>query len=584
MAEIVISDRFAEQCSVVSRTNYDTCGTFTRSSLKYLTPAELEALYVTDGAWHEMDAMFKHSIEMKACGTPVVSLYDWIMGNTRNGKGSLWHSQKISQSVSLMNPYILGRQSSVLNTEYWYIETGGAQSGYTAESTGPLTSGDLSEGVAGDRWIRVKTRYGVDMDAKLFNPRTHIHILSRSASFVEVGMWKVLASALADDGSYVDVLVESMNAGSSAPFDATPTAGLITIGTNNVNDYEKWCYNLPNWDPKKYVPFWIQTMRYARCVDSEYMKAFARLRNGGNEAFRAFGDLDLAERNRQDEMTRKKRFVWDFFLNKPISAAQTLGTWMLPENGGGLEDIVTPSGFSVDPGTGGKVMGKRANFIGIVEQLRACDRVKDLTGAPLNLRELLDEIYRIKRAREANGKKVTDIDIWTDSVMAVRLHTAFLQYWKDESLQMGSINIEAPKPGENAELGIAWTSYRVLRPSGVRINVLVDNFFDDFRDANAAESQEAVGSVMAILDLGGSIYWAPIKSNRKVFTVGKIQDLARIDKDWKCVMESVEQEQTLISETGTAIVECPQESLWIWGIGDAAVVTSGQTADEGNLY
>lgn len=392
---------------------------------------------------------------------------------------------------------------------------------------------------------------------------------------MEQGAWLVLASALATDGSYVDVLAESQNAGSAAPYDTTPNAGLVIVGRNNVADVEKWCNNLPNWDNKKLVPFWIQTSRRSRCVDSEYIKAFNRLRTGGNEAFKMFGDLDMAERNKQDELEDRKRFVHDFFFNKPISANQTLALWQ------DLDDITTPTGFSVDPGTGGKVMGKKANFIGVVEQLRRCDRVKDLTGHKLNFYELLDELYRIKRAREANGRRVTDIDIWTDSITAANLDTAFLTYWKQESLEMLSLNKEF---GRNDELGLSFTKYRVKRPAGLSINIIVDNFFDDFRNDNKTESQEPVGSILAILDIGSSIYWAPIKSNRKAFTVGQLSDLAKIDKDWACVMETVTREQTLISDTGTAVVECPQENLWIWGMGDGVPIMTGPTTDDENLY
>lgn len=574
MAEIVISERFAEQCSVVARTNYDTCGSFTRSQIDFLSKEDLEALYTTGGKWHEMESWFKHQIDMKACGTPVVSLYDWIMGNSKTGRSKLLNFEKRPGGTSLMKPWINGRQASIINNEYWFIDGGGVQSGYTAGVTGPLTSGDLAEGVAGDRYIRVKSRYGVDLDAKYFNPRTHVHILSRSAGVVEQGMWKVLASALATDGTYVDVLIEDMNGGSDAPFDATPTAGLLTIGRNNVNDYEKWCHNLPNWDPNKIVPFWFQTSRRTRCVDSEYKKAFEELRRT-NKAFAEFGDMDLARRNVQDEMTDRRRFVWDFFFNKPISDKQNLSDWEQ------LEDIQTPSGFSVDPGTGGKVVGKRANFIGVVEQLRRCDRVMDLAGNPLNFHEFIDELYRVKRSRESN-RRVTDIDVWTDSQTAVRLHTAFLTYWKQQTLEMASINIDVPK-GRNETLGISWRSYELMRPSGVRINIITDNFFDDFRDANATESQEVVGSIIAILDWS-TIYWAPIASNRKSYTVGDLNTLGRIDKDWSCVLETVTQDKTLISDTGTAVVECPHDSLWIWGIGDAAMVMTGPTPPEGNLY
>lgn len=579
---IKISERFAEQCSVVHSNNYDTCGSVTRASVAYLTAAELEAMFTKSGLFAELDAWFKTAIEMKACGTPTVSMYEWIMSSAKLGKGKMVGTTPISDTVSLVQPFIFGRQSSVINVDYWAISTGWAKGAYTAAVTGPLVAGQLDDlgfdGAAGERVIRVISPYGVDLDAKWFNERTTLHILSRTGGVVEDGAWVVIASAVATDNSYVDVYIQSQNAGSSAAFDASPTAGIVLIGTNNVADVESWCHNMPNWDPKKRVPFWIQTNRRTRCVDSEYIKFYDRLRTAGNnQAFREFGDIDLAQRNAQDELNYKKRFVHDFFFNKPISANQTLGLY------NDLDDTLSYQGLLLDPGTGGKLMGKKANYIGVVEQLRRCDRVRDLLGHSLNFYEWLDENYRIKRARESNGRRVTDIDWYTDSITAANMDTAFLQYWKQESLEQFRLTMEI---GKSNELGMNFTRYRVKRPAGLNINIIVDNFFDDFRDANKAQTQEPVGSMLLALDIGkgGSIYWAPIKSNKKSFTVGQLSDLARIDKDWSCVMETVTAEKTLISETGTVVVECPQENLWIWGMADAVPLMTGPTANEDNLY
>lgn len=575
---VTISDRFAEQCSVVYSNNYDTCGSATRAQIAYLKPADLEAMFTAGGLFAELDAWFKTAIEMKACGTKTYALYDWIMGSARRGQGNLLGRTPVSNTVSLLHPFILGKQSSVINTDFWVISTGYANSGYTAEVTGPLDAEDLALGAAGDRVIRVISPNGIDLDAKWFNERTVIHILTRESGVVGDGAWKVLASAVASDNSYVDVLVVSQNAGSSAAYDTTPNAGLVLIGVNNVHDVEKWCNNLPNWDPRKVVPFWVQTFRRTRCVDSEYIKFYNRLRtSGANEAFRAFGDMDLAQRNAQDELEHKKRFVNHFFFSKPLNANQTTALWR------SLPEITTPTGFSVDPGTGGKLMGVRAENVGVLEQLRRCDRVRDLLGHQLNFYEFLDENYRIMRARESNGKQVNEIDWYTDSVTAANMQTAFLQYWKQESLEQLQLTMEFNKINE---LGMKYMSFYAKHPSGVRINIIVDRFFDDFRSANKSISQENVGVMLLCLDIGkgGSIYWAQMKSNRKTFTVGDLNDLAKIDKDWACVMEAVTKEVTLISDTGAVIVECPQESLWIWGMADAVPLMTGKTAAEENLY
>jgi hypothetical protein len=257
--------------------------------------------------------------------------------------------------------------------------------------------------------------------------------------------------------------------------------------------------------------------------------------------------------------------------------AETLGQRLLPlwKN---LETISTPTGYGVDPGIGGKPVAKRANFIGVKEQLRRCDRVRDLQGNPLNFYEWLDENYRIMRARKSQGKKVTDIDWWTDSITAANMVTAYSNYIKAE---FGSDTVQYPvKIGENLELGLVWRSFTVKHPAGVRINIITHEFFDDWRDAHKTENQEQAGLLLLALELGkgGSIYWSMLGANRKVHTLGDIKDLAPIDQDWACVMETLTQEITLSSEAGTAIVDCPLNNLWIENMADQVPITTGKSA------
>ena len=580
---IKIEDRFSSQCAVVSNNSYDTCGTITRSSIDYLTPAQLEDLFAPGGVYADLEAFFKTAIEMKACGTRTYGLYDWIMSGADRTKGkTLLSIQRAQQGPSTLFPFIMAKQDSVLNTDFWVISAGYTFAGYNAGVTGPLTADDKTDADADNtgvlRIIRVITRYGVDLDEKWFNPRDVVHIFSRATGVTEDGQWKIHASALATDKTYVDVLIEDQNAGSDAPYAIAPEAGVVVSGRNAVNDFESWCHNTPNIDGRKMVPFWFQTSRRSRCVDAQYKEWFARLKTSGvNAAFDMFGDLDLAKRNKQDELLDQKKWVNDFFLNKPLQY-QTLADWK------SLDDIVTPVGIRLDPGTGGRVVTKRARFIGVKEQLRRCDRYRDLANQPLNLLELFDELYRIKRARETNGGTTTSIDIYTNSAYAVYFQQAMIKYYKDFWLDQVRINIT---PGQNEQLGMAWDSYKLIYPAGLTINIITHPHFDDWYSANNTESQGSVGNMMLILDLGkGGIYWSQLASNRKTHKTGDLEALAKIDIDYKCVMESFVDEVTMTSDTGTVIVECPINSLWVEGIAMSPLVTSGQTANSStsNLY
>lgn len=573
---VKITDRFATTCSTVFANNYDTCGTITRSSIAHLTPTLLESLFSSGGLFADLDAWFKTSIEMKACGTRTYGLYDWIMSGADRTKGKAALSvSKAMGNPSLLFPFILGRQDSVINTDYWAITTGMAQSAYTAGVTGNLDADDLATGAASDRVIRVVSRYGVDLDDKWFNPRTVVHIFSkRGNGKFENGAWKVLASATATDKTSVDVLVTTQNAGSAGLFDATPDAGVLIIGQNNVNDFESWCNNLPNYDGRKRTPFWIQTMRRTRCVDSEYQKFFARLMESEvNRGFQEFGDIPMAKRNAQDELEYKKRFCTAFFFNKPISANQTLAAWE------SLESINTASSSALTLPTEGKLIARRANFIGIYEQALACSRVKDLAGQPLNMIEFFDINYALMRARETTAERnipVMDIDWYTDSVFAATFQDGMIKYYKEKYLDQ--MRFEQNISSGSNDLGMLWTSYRVPFPAKVRINIITHEWFDDFRDANKTENQESAGTFLWALDLGsgGSIYWSQIAANRKVHTIGELEALAKIDSTFSCVMETITQQQTLISETGTAVMECPNNNLFCTNLGSATPITTGR--------
>lgn len=577
---VKISERFAKTCQVVFHNNYDTCGTITRSSIDYLTPSDLESLFAPGGSFADLEAWFKTSLEMKACGTKVNGMYEWIMsGADRTRMKSLLNVQKKEKNPSFLFPFILGLQESVINTEYWYISTGYANSAYTASSTGPLDADDKALGASGDRIFRVKSRYGVEADEKWFRDRDRIFVLGRSGIGVaQRGQWKVLASATATDKSYVDVLCTSENAGSDQPYDTAPTSGIVLIGVNNVNDFEKWCNNRPNFDGKKHVPFWWQTMRRTRCVDSQYREFLARLTTSGvNEAFKRFGDLTLAQRNAQDEQAYQRHFVNAFFFQKAISANQTVALWE------SLDNIQTPSGYSIDPGMGGKTVAKRANFKGVVEQLRECDRYRDLQNNKLNFYEWLDENYRLMRARKTHYGVCTSIDWFCDSVTASLMITAYTEYLKKE---YGSSNVQFPvditKTVTN-ELGFAWRTIRVKHPAGLDINIITHEFFDDLRDAFKTESLESAGINLWALDWQG-IYWAQLGSNRKVHKVGDLGDLAPIDKDWACVMETITQEITLHSESGTVVVQCPSNSTLIVNMRDDVPDTNGRSSTSGGSY
>jgi len=316
----------------------------------------------------------------------------------------------------------------------------------------------------------------------------------------------------------------------------------------------------------------------ARTVDSEYMAVYTRLLES-NPAFKEFGDLPMAERNKQDEEAQQREFVNAFFFNKPISANQTVDLWQ------DLETINTVAGDVLDPGISGKPIAKRANFVGVFEQMRACNRLFDMHSFAINIYEFLDICYDIKRARNTAGKTVKELDWWTNSTYAANWATGMMNYYNTEYLDQFRATVEV---GKTTDLGFTYDGYYVKRPAGVKINIICDEFFDDWYDEMDSVGDTDMGNIMACLDIGkpsaGSIYWAMCASNRKVHKTATIDQLAQFDSTYRCVMEHVSVETTLVSQMGTVVVECPLQNAIIWNMSSNQPSVTHVTSTFSDLY
>lgn len=583
MPQLNISDKFVAACSPVIDTNYATHGTITKSSIDHLTPSDLNNLYQPGGLFADMDAWFHHSIEMKACGVRVEAWYDWIMANSdREGgayraayRNAIMSGSKVAKGIGLLEPFIKGKQVSVVNRDHWKMENSIKIADYNAgqagTALGTMTAGPLASTSGGTAVIRVTPRHNIPVSADWFRPAQVIYVFTLTTGIAQQGNWKVVDAEVNTALTYIDVLVTSENGGSAGAFfnvattGASAKAGLIIPGINNVNDFEKWCNNKPNLDPRKMVPFWYQTKRMARRIDSEYEAVFARLMES-NEAFRQFGDLDMAQRNAQDELDEQKAFVNAFFFQKPISADQTLANWE------SLAAIDTVTEVDLKPGLGGKIQARRANFVGALEQLRACDRVFDLRGNTLNLDEFFKLNYDIYKARVDQGRNVTRIDWHTNCYFQDWFHRGMLTYYKaisDDTMRW------VVNSSEVNDLGMTFNTYKSLTYAGFEISIISSRFFNDWYDENNAVGNGAAANLLLCLDIGkpgpngGTIYWAPMAMNRKTYKTATIEEMARLDATFRCVMAINSESVTLTSETGAVIVECPLNSAWVHNIGMA---------------
>lgn len=541
---MAISSNLFERCTPAIGSSLDSCGSVTRCSLSTPTPSELESIFADEnGDYRDISALFRTRFEMKMCGAKQHGLYDLLMANAA-GAGKQVTTRKVAGGVPFIEPYILADQKSVIQDKYWSIVNVAAGAGSTKD-------------------IHVRSRNSsTALDIGYFPPDQRVHILSKSpGGSATRTQWKVNTVAQSNHSGYSTLLinVSPENAGSNLTGDKliAPTGGVLFVGTVNVKDEERYCYNRPALNNANEVPFWFETNRWSMCTDEHYEKYLTEVRSR-NEYFRKFGDVPLQERNKQYAQRFQEEWVNQFLFGK-AAEGQTLDGYKasLPKY------YAATAGDLYVPGEG-RCIGYKANAVGVYEQLNQCDRVRDLQGQRINLEEFFDELYLIHRSRSDQGKpNAYEFDVMCDSQTAFIMEQALLNYLDRIVGGRLRINLDGEKYQKGkTELGFHFTRFHLPRPHGSYLNLITHPALDDLATAANAESVDSTGRFMLVADWAG-IYPGIIASNRKVHRTGEIEELAKVDNTYACVMENPTQEVTLNSVTWTAIVECPSDHLWM---------------------
>lgn len=541
-----ISANIFEKCLPAIGTSINSCGALTECDIVTATPDDLEAIFQSEGDFRDMSSLLMTQFEIKACGTKQNGLYDFLMANAKPMKNRTIKTP-LGFGNSEIAPFIMAETTSIINDKYWSIK----------EST---------DNGGGSVTFNVQSPGNVDLDLAWFPDDIRIFVFGTSSGGSAIrGSYKVTGAAASTySGSpSIAVTASTQQGGSFLPTakKSIPTAGFMVLGTPNIADVERWCENRPALNGRKHVPFWFETNRWTMCVDELYERAFARLRTN-NDYFRLFGDIEVAQRNKQFAERFQRDWVNQVFWGKASSANQTLASYR------SLPTISSATSSVFDLNTEGKCVGRKADVIGIYEQLAQCNRVADLQGQQLNLEELFQAIYEIVRSRGDQGKPNKVIEIITDSYFASLFQRGMIRYFNAQSEGLARFMIDTKKimTGQKGELGFSFDSYHLIWPQGVELRILTHDFFDDFVSIAKDEGVESSGRMLWILDWSG-IYPGIIASNRVVHRTGDINDLAKIDASYACIMANPTQEVSLNSVTYTVVVECPLDNLIIEGIG-----------------
>lgn len=563
---MAVSANIFSKCSPAIGNNVASCGAVTLCDVITAEEDELADIF-TDGSgnYRDLKALLATQFEIKACGSRVNGLYDFLMSNKRM-LGNRKIVMPLGPGNSEIAPFVMAEQHSVINAEYWSV-------------VNLFVSG-------GTYTIHVRSRTSVPLDAQWFVPGMNVFVFARSAAGTALrGSFLVTGAQTSTFGGNDTILVtataqnDTLGWVAKAAFSGftggSPlSAAYLVRGSANVQDVESWCYNRPALNDRKNVAFWWETDRYTMCTDQLYEAYFKRLQ-AGNEYFKIFGDVDATKRNKQLGDIFQREWLNKFWWNKRISTNQTLSNYRSLDAVNTVSN--TAQGLYV-PGEG-RCVGRKANAIGIYEQMAECGRVFDLQNQQLNLVELFEQIiYPIYRARGDQGIPNDTIEIFTDSFTAKQFQRGMVRYYDNISEGLARFNFETKDvaSGKMGKLGFQYREYALDYPE-CRIRIVTNPFFDDIATAAVAEGIGSTGRFLWILDFT-SIYPGIITSNRKVHTTGDIEKLAQVDRDYACVMENPTQEVTLNSITWTAVLECPVTSAIIenFDIDEIPAATAAQ--------
>lgn len=548
---MAISANIFEKCLPAIGTNINECGGLTLCDVSTATPALLETIFKDGSSFRDMGALLATQFEIKACGAKVNGLFDFLMANKKMMTNRVI-KVPLGPGNSEIMPFIMAGQKSVINSEYWSVPN--------------------LFNTAGTYTIQIRSRTSIPLDTSWFAVGSNVYVFSKSTAGSALrGSFKITQSEPSSFGGNSTIKLtataENTTLGSAAKSafsgfsSGSPlSTAFLVIGSPNVQDVESWCNNRPGLNPAKNVAFWWEVDRWTMCTDEYYEAAYKRLKEG-NPYFARFGDIDATQRNKQYGERFQREWLNKFFWNKPISSNQTLANYRSLEQ---VNSFVSPGGAAYGglylPGEG-RCVGRKANAIGVYEQLSECGSVKDLQGQRLNLVELFQQdIYDVWRARGDQGIPNDVIEIYTDNFTRSQIQRSMIQYYNVLSAGLARFNIDTKQVmmGNMGQLGFNYDEYKLDYPM-VTIRVVTHNFFDDFAAAARAESVDSTGRFLWILDWT-SIYPGIITSNRKVHRTGDIEKLAAVDYNYACVMENPTQEVSLNSLTWAAIVECTSTS------------------------
>lgn len=470
--------------------------TLTRASIRAFTKQDFE-----DQALKEvgMDRIIAQTKEARMAGVRERSLTDLLLSRhvalkTSNGGGS----------QSVIAPFVLVPRQNVINANYFQVEAGVADAdagGTDADGLDiPASAWMITVNVGSSPWV-----------ASPSNPLKNLHKFFLKGGYLVVEykdgagvaqspVFKIIKAVetAGSNGAKADVTLEpnwtaAGFAGLAGAAQAVyqPTAGTVSLMQNSVSDFESYGEQTPALNNLTLIEYWQQTYRWAFSYNEEYVKALESPLT--SEYFKKFRSLPLAKQRKQQEMWLENQLYNTFFFGDRINEKQTVETYQqLP--------------VVVDPADSNYQIEFKANTLGVRTQINACGRVYDKQGNALDLDNIFEMCYNLKRNRETTSGTIDRIDFMTDRLTKGMIRDIMTKYYKAKySIDTTLYYQPNQKLTFNGATVFEFDLYD-LPDQGVQMAIFTDAYFDD-RLAQFAVAQKSRGRCLWGID------WSDVSIN-----------------------------------------------------------------------
>lgn len=450
------------------------CGcTLTRPTIQGFSPDDIVAMAYKEIALTRavLDAQ-----EAKMLGVPENNLMMLLNSRIKDVKGDITNIKIGRQSV--VQPYLMRPQRSIINANFFQI-VGGQPTPGAGTNGIPISAFNLTIQLGASPWQTVFSEI-----ERFFTAGMTLIVQNWDAvntQNAQTTVFTILSAIESDAGGTAQAIVTVYPPVSAANWPGysgaqkkvyQPTFGLVTLGANSISNYESYCNNLTSNLSKNLIVNWLQTSRESYCREQAYEETLDLILKGKvNDYLKGFVYDDIAEQQKQMKASYQMAWFNSVFYGQAIDVDnQTTANWRnLPL----INDLVNTN----------CPLAYKASALGIFTLLSQCNRVVDMMGMKLDLNFLFDQLYTLRRWRQATGDTVDTIDSFTDRRTKGRIFETMCKYYK---ARFDIDTVRQFKPNEKIThdgiLMFTYDSYDIEEASCTWAVFNID-YFNDLKDA-----------------------------------------------------------------------------------------------------